>query len=115
MKDFFANVKKIGDNIRSNLDKAKAEGKPFRAPPSFSGGGPSLTLDQINDAVRDPMGTWFSGHVGAYIQALQKFYMATVVVTVKEKLFLTSDRRRLKGGGLYNANVPARAHSVIQI
>ena len=53
--------------------------------------GPSMSLDQAQELVENPMGTWFPGVVASNIKALFKFFGCDVLVNVSEHPFLTSD------------------------
>ena len=53
--------------------------------------GPSMSLDQAQELVDNPMGKWFPGIVSSNIESLSELFGCDVLVNVSEHPFLTSD------------------------
>jgi hypothetical protein len=54
-------------------------------------GGPSITLDEMRELAKDPMGTWFPPETNVHIDTLVELFGCDVLVNDSDTPFITSD------------------------
>jgi hypothetical protein len=85
-------IKFVQDQWDTIVKKARSiRIDPNVAPMRPFGEGPSMTLDQAEEFVGNPMGTWFPEDVAANIGVLSELFGCDVLVNESEHPFLTSD------------------------